>query len=262
MNTNGLNDHLSVLSRALPVILCLCLPGCRDPESLAKIARLEEQRAKLEQQLAREKELRRMAEDANAVIENKVYEANARSAEREKSLREHLKLAERLKSKLRTAAVGEELPQLATTSGKVYANAKILQVSDGDLTVAHSGGVTVIPYGDLPEKLVERFEMVDRCNPASGHSTEVPPPVKRWIVWLLLLGLVLCAYSIFCATGKARPIWVLLPIAVIGACLLWFCLALLVGGAAHQAEDNLFGDSGHTVSIGGGESRILRESSK
>lgn len=51
----------------------------------------------------------------------------------------------------------EVLPEVRTTAGKVYRQAKVLKVTDAEVRIMHEAGTAAIPLEELPEELRERF---------------------------------------------------------------------------------------------------------
>ncbi|MEM1083354.1 MAG: hypothetical protein AAGI48_04485 [Verrucomicrobiota bacterium] len=58
----------------------------------------------------------------------------------------------------RAAAEGETMAQLETVSGKVYEEVKITDVDAVRMQIRHRGGITGVPFEELPANLQDRFQ--------------------------------------------------------------------------------------------------------
>lgn len=62
------------------------------------------------------------------------------------------------RGQIRSAAIGEKIPELTTNSGRVYNEVEVRAVSDIGLEVRHADGIGRIPFEELSTKWQERFQ--------------------------------------------------------------------------------------------------------
>jgi hypothetical protein len=66
--------------------------------------------------------------------------------------------ADSYRASIRTSAVGKELPELKTGSGVTYTGVKIRKVDDVGMDITHSGGLTRVPYNELPADMQDLYQ--------------------------------------------------------------------------------------------------------
>jgi hypothetical protein len=64
-------------------------------------------------------------------------------------------------AEVRLRAVGEELPEVALTTGTILRPAKIQKVGESEVSFGHSQGVTRVAWKNLPPELIARFRFSD-----------------------------------------------------------------------------------------------------